>query len=45
MLRGGRLNTGRSGTTTALGSIVPEATSGRNGWYCMKFSADTRVTA
>jgi hypothetical protein len=28
----------RSGTTTARGSIVPDATSGRNGWYCMKFS-------
>ena len=28
----------------ARGSIVPHATSGRNGWYCMKFSAETTVT-
>ena len=34
----------RSGTTTARGSIVPDATSGRNGWYCMKFSGLTTVT-
>ena len=39
-----RFSNGRSGTTMARGSIVPDATSGRNGWYCMKFSAETSVT-
>src|SRR5918996_401067 len=37
--------TPRSGTTAARGSIVPEATSGRNGWYWKKLSGFTTVTS
>ena len=36
-----RRSTRRNGTTTARGSISPLATSGRNGWYSMKFSGFT----